>query len=524
MLGAAWAALPVGALIAGAWSGPACLAAREVTVHDELADQLRRAVFPGLVGRQTPGPALSALRSLRDEKLRPLMADLASGARPGMVSEGILALADMTPEGKLTLGLVGDIHDPEQQALVVLQSLGSRPLETGEIETILSWPNIDARLEGALRCTLASRGGKVDIERATALAGHANRLASALGELLRLLGGDAEATTRLTGSLAKLDESDRSGVTAPLLEAIRRDSLKGAAPLVRALLGAADTDEARADALRTLMQVDPAGGAAAWGEAWTKAEDIGDRVRLCLVALDAGDSTELSVLDTLAQSTDALPAAMGRAGAAVRRTGTDTAGALLALIKHSHAPSTMWALNKCRDLAPGVARQVLLETIAWGGARRDPGDSVPKLVFEAATRLAPRDAAALGEPLAAACAARDNPLCEALLAALLRSGSRPVWESAHPPAFSGRTAQAMSVLYEARVNGMNPGADPGKPGPLSSGGGFPNDPDKAEKLRQIAQGWGGLPDAYRTMAAWLALCQDGKEREALTRMLAPEPR
>lgn len=498
-------------------------ATREPTIHDEIARQLQRSFAAGATGTARGAAAISALRSLRDDKLRALFADMASSERPGQRVEGILGLAELSPDGQVNLGLIGELQSPAEQALVMLESLATGRLADSNIEAILSWPKLDPRLELALRAHLLGVGKPLDAERALVLAKDPDPLSAALAETLLLHAGDAAASGRALAIIRKLEPGQRGSVIGPIIETVAREKLTGAAPLIVSLLSEIQTEGGRAEALEALMRVSTGEGTTRWQSLWKAAAEPADQIRLALVALEVGDQTDKSILDTLASSAVEPPASIGRALLAMRTPDApETADALVALVKQDHAPSTLWALGATKKLPQAASLQLLSGMIQWGAADREPHEGVPRVVFEAAWRIAELDATALSAPLTKACAEKDAALSEAILGGLMRAGTRPVWDPAAPPAFPGRTAQAMALLYEARLAGLKPGVDPSKPGPILSGGGFPDDPERAERLRQIALGWGSLPEAYRGIAAWLALCQDGKDREALTRLLAPD--
>lgn len=451
------------------------------------------------------------------------MGELASSDIPSLRAQGIMGLAELSPDGKPTLSLLAEVRDPGEQSLLVIQSLGAGRLTPDQVESILSWPRLEPRLEAGLRLHLACAGLPADRDRLGELAKSDLPLAALLAEAALSAAGDEKATARAVARLGSLSESQREGTLAPLAETLLREAPQGTAPLAAALVDAGVTPRDRASALKALLRLAPARGVSVWLTEWERAAELPDRLRLGMVALEAAPDSDRTLLDTLAKSGDETLGAMGRAGAAVSRSATDADGALLALVKLSHDPSATWALGRAATLPPAVASRFYRDIIAWAASTREPGDEVPRLVFDAASRLATLDASLLAAPLSSACHAKDGPLAEAILAAALRTGMRPVWDPAGPPEFPGRASQAMATIYEARLSGLKPDGAAGESGPLSAGGGFPADPEKAERLRQIALGWGNLPDAYRTIAAWLALCQDGKDREVLTRLFAPEP-
>ena len=61
--------------------------------------------------------AMAALRSLRDETLQALFADLATRPRADLRAEGILGLAELSSDGNVSLAMVGEIkNEPDYAA------------------------------------------------------------------------------------------------------------------------------------------------------------------------------------------------------------------------------------------------------------------------------------------------------------------------------------------------------------------------------------------------------------------------
>lgn len=519
-------ALGLGILAGSPWSGDAFgAAAREVTIHDDLAAQLRKALDapPARMGRQFA--SLAALRSLRDEKLQPLFADLATRPRADLRSEGVLGLAELSADGNISLAMVGEIKNPSEQSLVILAAMAIDRLADAQVADLLTWPKLDARLEVALRARALGKGMKNanEKERLQALSTSDNPLVQLMADTLLAQGGDKDAGTRVLAAVGKLPEDQRGAAMGPVLEMIAREKLTGAAAVVTGLLPLCVNDAQRAGALGTLMLVSTGEGTSQWMKQWSEAKDLVERIRLGMTALDADEACDAAVANALAGSGIEPCASMGRVLLALRaKDPALTADAVASLVAQGHAQATIWALVKASKLPADQATTLLLKIINWGGGDREPSDQIPKVVYEAAWRLADRDAPALAPLLLKAAARKDQPMCEALLAALLRTGTTAAWDAQKTPDFPGRTAQAMATLYEARLAGVKPGITSETRGPIASGGGFSPESDKAERLRQIALGWGGLPETHRVVAAWLALCQDGKDRASLARLLAPD--
>lgn len=501
----------------------AATAAREPSIYDELARQLQRVATGDGVSAARQHAGLTALRLLRDEKLRPLMADLSASERPDLRAVGILGLAELSDDALISLALVGEMKSPAEQSLVLLEALSEGRLSDDQIQQVLAWPKLDPRLDIALRARLMSKGARPDAERLAAIADFPVPAVAALGDALLVADGDAKRADKILRAAAAADPESRRMILDPVIEMLAREKLAVAAPLLRQLLPFATDDDHRAAMLSSLMSLSPKDGAEEWTAQWTKASDLGDRVRLALAALRADRAATPAIAQAMIDSAAEPVATAGRAlSASIAADPKALSEALTALASTDHPRSVSWAIARAGAMPAPEARATLLAMVRAQLERRDTDDEAPASLFDIASRLAALDAGALAAPLNAAVAKSDRAACEALLAALLRSGFAPVWEAGSPPKLPGRTAQAMAVIYEARLAGLRPGITADSKGVRASGGGFPNNPERAELLRQIALGWGSVPESFRAVAAWLALCQEGREREALARVLTRE--
>lgn len=496
---------------------------REPTIHDELSRQLQRVATGDGVTAARQHSGLNALRMLRDEKLRPLMADLSASERPDLRAVGILGLAELSDDGLVSLALVGEMKSPSEQALVLLEALAEGRLSNEQVTAVLAWPRLDPRLELALRARMMSQGTRPDAERLATLSEFPVPAVGVLADALLVADGDAKRIEKVIQAVAAAESDMRRMMIDPMVEMLAREKLVAAAPLVRRLLPFAADDDHRAGLLASLFTLSSKDGAEEWTAQWENAADLGDRIRLGLAALRADRASTPQVSQAMAASGVEPVASGGRAlAASLNGDAAELAGVLIALAASGHPRSVSWAVARAGEMPAAEARSTLLAMVRAELERRDPDANAPASLFDASARLAALDAGALAAPLSAACDKSDRPACEALLAALLRSGLSAVWEAGSPPRLPGRTAQAMAVIYEARLAGLRPGVTADSKGVKSSGGGFTNTPERAELLRQIALGWGSVPESYRAVAAWLALCQDGREREALARVLTRE--
>jgi len=515
--------------------------------HDELIRQVARSLEPATAGGHS-GELLQGMRELGDARLRPFFAELAQKKRWDLRAQGILGLAELSPERRINVLMVRELETPAQQAMLLGEALNENLLGIDQVREVLSWPDLDPTLEVLLRARLLRSGEKQDVARLRALSGAENPVTGLLA-LLVLEQAESEESRQATGSgqifqrLQELPEAERSGALMVLLEHARRERLtRSAAPgaFIDQVLAQSATDaNLNAQALRTLLALEPTRGSASWVEAWGRTSSLAARLRLALVALDAVAYADPSVYATLSEKDDQpLLTSMGRAGRAVgarlRSREADSGEAVAALVdlcSANYPPATAWALDACETLDGECAVVAAAAFVEAFGLNRPGGRNAAagEVVMEAAAQLArlasrPSEADASSESAHDYAAARrltallhqaaesqDEFLCRAMLLGLLRGGTRSLWgpssgvigPGSPSPAWPGRGSAALATVYEARV-------DPT----------FEQDPGRRALLKEIALGWGSLPDVHRTQAAWLSLCLDGQDRQALARVLS----
>ncbi|MBL0926659.1 MAG: hypothetical protein IBJ11_03270 [Phycisphaerales bacterium] len=491
-------------LLAGAGPAP------DAPTADQLERELRRAIAVRGDGRHNE--ALAALRQLRDPRLEPLFAQLATSPTVALRRQGILGLAELSKERSINLMMVADVRDPLQRVALVADALNADLIADDQLERILALPDLDASLEVLIRARMAAKGRGADPARLDALEAIRDRPAvGVLAGLSAAQAGKPAGADRAWKRLGELKADERAAVTEIVVQGITREKLTKSGPFLAKLIPTLKDDRAaEARAVAALIRIDPAAGAKAWNEAFARADGVAARIRLALVAVDDVRSITPAIAGRLAKDKEPLIADLGRAAAEIAGKKDPTAN-LLAVVDHRQELATAWALGTAPDLPKAHATAFLMKLVERAESRPDRRSAVPRTVFEAALRLARIDPRSLEGPLARARSASDLSMCEALLDALLAADARaPLWEVSTEPGWPGPSARALAVLLEAR-SGAAWFAAPGK---------FP---DRAATLRNAALGWGGLPPVYRTQASWLALVMDGQDRQALARLLAPEP-
>ena len=472
-------------------------------VVDRLTEEMRRAVAND--ARPPNEGVLIAMRELRDERLRPLFAGMALRDEPSSKLHGIFGLADLTPERKVSIGQIAGVSDEGLRALILGRAIGGDYLTTRHMRQILNWPEIEPSLELSVTSKLMSAGEEVSVERLRTVAASCpeDQIASRVFALLLIaqLEGDSKAT-EARARLEEISPGARAPLVAFALTQIISERLLGLREFVIEMHEwARDRPHLRLQSIATLLVVEPGFGAEEWRTRYASESDLATRIRLALVLLQGIDHVGSEAFAPLIGDELPLIDHMGRAGHAVA-SGEGEAPALATLLADEHALSTAWAFETIAGFEPERRSRVLIEILSMSVPRASVDAKAPGYLYEAARELESVDPGAIAPVLDAACESGDERLCEALLAAI--NGTRPhiAWEIDAPPAWPGRTSLVLSVIAEARAG---------------------NALGEEDLAILISAGTGGesLPPAFRAQAAWLALCQIGRDREALTKILAP---
>ncbi|HVZ94528.1 MAG TPA: hypothetical protein VG797_08460, partial [Phycisphaerales bacterium] len=316
--------------------------------------------------------------------------------------------------------------------------------------------------------------------------------------------GDPEAAAQAYTKLKELDESHRALLLAMMLELIRVEKLEKSGPFVTAAMKEnEETWPAYREGLRTLFAIAPEAASAEWVKKYAEASDLSSRLRLAMVALEAGGKTSDAVCEALehAQGSELLNA-MGQALRACDGDSGMAAAAYLALARQGYRDSIGWLLAQSKELPEPQRLEVAIGVIENMMEAKARGEALAGIVGVAAKIVGETDPPAILPTLKRACEGQTDSIAREIVAGLLFSGTRPAWNSKNAPKWPDALCEAMATLYEAKTF----------PGYL-------DDAAKREKLRRIATGWGSLPDDFKVQAAWLVLAAEGRDRETLTRLL-----
>lgn len=473
---------------------------------ERLTREVRRAVEPRRDGPDES--VLAALRGLRDERLRPLLADLASRESAVARLHGIFGLAELSEDGHVNIVQISGLGDRDVRAMALGRAVGGGYLSTEQMRQVLGWPELEPGLELLVTSRLRLAGEEVSVERIDELAstcGADQVVSRVYAELLvaEMTGdGAAEAAS---ATMEAVKEEDREALVAFAMGRVVSDELEGLGPFVeRWYEWGVERSRVRRAALGTCIWMFPERGVEAWAGFYGAEESLSERIRLGLVLLGRWKRVEPGAYDLMAGDGEVeLLGLMGRAGRAVS-SGEGMAEALAALLGQNHLPTQEWALGALAGMEGSVREETALSMIGIGVSGRDPESGVPTWLYECARLVEGWAPGSLEVFLRGAAASGDAPLCEALLTAVLENEPHEAW-SGEGIEWPSRRTRAMAVIAEAR-----------------SGAGLSSSSE--DVLVSAALGGEGLPRAFRVQAAWLALCGLEREREALASVLAPDGR
>src|SRR5262249_28255990 len=97
----------------------------------------------GQVSRRAREGRLFSLRELKDQRLRPLVGELAASKRADFRRHGILGLAELSEDHRLNVLMVAKLEDPAEQALILNEAMGAELVADEQVAEILAWPGLE---------------------------------------------------------------------------------------------------------------------------------------------------------------------------------------------------------------------------------------------------------------------------------------------------------------------------------------------------------------------------------------------
>ena len=473
------------------------------TTVSRLTQEVRRAVVapPG----QSTDSVLLALRQLHDERLRPLFAELASRSVAAARLQGIFGLADLSEDGKVNIVQIASLSSRDLRARALGAAIGADYLTTEQMEQVLTWPELEPAMELLVMSKLLRAGEQPDVTRVREIADALTENEIATKIFAELLIAQAEGTgdaSEVQRLLAGVPEQRRESLLGLAYAQIIVDKMSALKEFVVAEHAWAKSRPGiQLQSLATLLAVDPELGVREWQAAFKDEENLSQRIRLGLILLNAAPRVDASAFDPMIGDEVELLDRMGRAGRAVAAHEGEV-DAMWSLLQQRHELSLAWVFDALDQMDPEDRITVLRGLMDRGMAERSPGAGVPAALYELARTMESAEPGSIATYLRRAADGADGPLCEAFLAASMESEPHAIWGEEGEPTWPSRRCRVLGAIAGARAGQVLEG-------------------EELDLLVSAGRGGEELPPAFRVQAAWLALCQLQKEREALAEVLAP---
>ncbi len=446
---------------------------------------------------------LSSLRQLNDPDLQPLFSSLSQVKNPTIQTNAVLGLAELSKTRHIDPWKLSQIKDTRFRAMAIIQARNDALIGPDELREILIWDDLTEDLRVYVVLVLVSMDQPVDVAALQTLMkdgklpGTRTYAALALRHL-----GHPEDTDEPLKAMDSLPPQLRDGALREILSTMAYMKLSGAAPWIREQLDRTELSPGTEDiALRSLLALDPAAGAAEWQGRYADATNIGAKVRLTLMLLEVADQVDAALFAPASQDSNELLANLGKAGrlVATHQPGVEVCQTLIGL---HHPPSTAWVLEHAKTLPPELAEPIysamIADTLEEGGARNDRLE----LARLASAELLKIDAAALRSVLDLARSRQRLLTIESILSGALTAASPTAlqlidgideWDSTR--------AQSLTLIIRARY------ADA-----LTE--------DDLYRLSLVFRGGGSVTAAAEVQAAWLYLRRTGQQGPALAAILS----
>ncbi len=461
---------------------------------------------------------IRGLRDLKDPALAPLFAQLGNSKSTPLRAEAILGLADLSPDKGLDLLPVRKL-DPMGQAAVLSEAITRGLLKTEQLEDLARWPDLQPGLYVSVAGRLVAAKKRIDPVRLRQIAVSEDPIVSTIAAILltQMGAGAKDVTANATGERILTSKAKGASEAARrILGVIRERKLAAGTAFCQRAIELAGSDRLlRFEAVATLLVIEPSGERAAQllSAEMAVAPDVADRTRLALAAASAALERDAglpaSAVQILKKDRDSLIAALGGAmEALLNKTGATSAFATL--IATRSGPALAWAVHACEKLPPEDAKVTRLALVAAALQGDDRG--VEAAASDAAHAIAMTDPAALVEPLRGALEKHDEKTSGRILAAAMRAdnpkaavlagvGHSTLEKDKPGPTWPSTAVESIATLLRARHATTFT-------------------PTDIEQLTRIAMGSGGLPEASKVQAAWIALKASTDDQAALSRILA----
>lgn len=477
--------------------------------YDAAVSHMRKAIEP--VGSGQHHALLISLRSLRDPQLRGLFESLTSSSDFTSRVDGILGLAELSPEAGVDPVLLSRFGSREDRSAAIRSAIGLKLVSTQAATELLKIDDLTGLDRAALAGELFRLGTPIDPALLKDALNDPSDEVAGLGAMLMLQAGDRGAWSRFVDRLMARDEGVRNAVVGELGKAALAYQLKAAMP---ALLALVSRDGFRVPTRMVIngaaLSLDREAGIAAWREIIASDRSQPTLVRAGLQML-AHEGTVPEPVIVMLRNDDELVEDIVSAIIACSGTDADAAAVSLdRLVASGNRQAVEWAMRRASTLPPAAASRVLT-SVFRAGTGADATPALRAMALDAAGRLAKAD------PSAVVMLLRENAgsggVQELLLLGMVSAVSdQPL--NAQDPALveqaaaaaavvqgaSTRRAESLALLLLART----------AQGPL--------DAETLRALGTVAAGGGDLDPTLQVQAAWLFVRHSGRGEQALAQL------
>jgi hypothetical protein len=477
--------------------------------YDAAVSHMRKAIEP--VGSGQHHALLISLRSLRDPQLRGLFESLTNSSDFTSRVDGILGLAELSPEAGVDPVLLGRFSSREDRSAAIRSAIGLKLVTAKAALELLKIQDLTGLDRAALAGELFRLGTPINPELLKEALNDPSDEVAGLGAMLMLQSGDRSAWSRYVDRLMARDELVRNAVVGELGKAALAYQLKAAVP---ALLALVSRDGFRTPTRMVIngaaLSLDRDAGIAAWREIIASDRSQPTLVRAGLQMLaHEGDVPEPVI--AMLRNDDELVEDIVSAIIACSGTDSDAAAATLErLVQSGNRQAVEWAMRRASTLPAPAAARVLMSVFRAGTG---PSSTPPlrAMALDAAGRLAKADPSAIVTLLRENASSSgiqellllgmvsvvaDQPLTaqDSALAAQAAAAATVVQGA------SSRRAESLALLLLART----------AQGPLDS--------ETLRALGIVAAGGGDLDPTLQVQAAWLFVRHSGRGEQALAQL------
>ena len=494
----------VAAIAIVAWYAPSSHALPRENDHtvEAAADLLSQAMRMHRDNRQRD--LIAALRGMRDPKMKPILIELAQAKHPHLQIQGLLGLAQIHPQREMDLVRIAGLDEAGVRVHCLSAAMDADLLPVHQMKELMAAPGTDVSTKLVLATQLVGLGqfqdGQLlDDARKSAIIGR-----RAIAGLLMMQLGQPDGLQPLI-ELNQSDAREKELVQRTLLRKAFASGFDQAGPWAMTIVNEPDSERnTHALALMTALRLGTPGGVSAFLKQYEAAQDLAQRLRLGLVALQALPWTPDRVFEPLLADDNELLQKMGVAGRAVTRKSA-IPDAILELARGQYKFTNQWLLGYARQHASPIDRREILRHAIFE-AKIPPSDNLQvrlELTKSATAMLANVDSDFAVEILKPVIADRETGATfkQVLLLGLNLSHGQSLDRVIAPTVtFTDHATQGLALVLRARHQST-----------LTD--------TQLDELSLLVRGGGPYPRPLRMQAAWLYLAHTGQIDVAITRAI-----